>query len=180
MPRQYTRQPITERLLRYGARQPNGCLLWTGSRLPLGYGQMTVGGRTCGAHMVAYQEWVGPIPDGHQVHHLCDVAYAPGDFTYRRCFEPSHLTTGTPAENSRHMAETRRSAVGDRHVSKRNPHTLPRGSAHQHAKLTESDVIEIRRRRTEEGACYRLLAQDFGIHLGTAWRIVQRKAWGHI
>jgi hypothetical protein len=180
MPRQYTRTPITERLSRYGARQENGCLFWTGSVNPNGYGQMTIGGKTEGAHVIAYRMWVGEIPNRRQVHHLCDVMYAPGDTSYRRCFEPKHLTIGTPAQNSRHMAETGRSASGDRHVSRKNPSALLRGHSHPNAHLTEVDIIEIRRRRSENKTPYRLLGEAFGITLQTAWRIVHYKAWSHV
>jgi hypothetical protein len=124
-------RPVAERLLKFGARSPIGCLLWTGSiSLPDGYGQLGISGRTWGAHVAAYREWVGPIPDGHQVHHLCDVHYAPEDITYRRCIEPSHLTTGTPKQNSEHMVEVGRSASGDRSPSRLHPESRPRGDAH--------------------------------------------------
>jgi hypothetical protein len=124
-----TRIPIAERLLKSSTRSSFGCLLWTGMILE-GYGQITASGERFGTHVAAYREWVGPIPEGHQVHHLCDVNYAPGDITYRRCIEPTHLTTGTPKQNSEHMVDAGRSASGDRSSSRLHPESRPRGDAH--------------------------------------------------
>lgn len=46
------------------------------------YGLFWDGDRTRGAHRIAYEEIVGPIPDGEELDHLCRV---------RRCVRPDHL-----------------------------------------------------------------------------------------
>jgi hypothetical protein len=46
------------------------------------------------AHRAMYQEFVGPIPDGYEVDHLCRVTM---------CVRPSHLEAVTPAENKRRV-----------------------------------------------------------------------------
>ena len=64
----------------------NGCWLWSGSRLPAGYGGCSwrIDGKNYGspAHRVAYRIVNGPIPEGYQVHHECGV---------RPCVNPEHL-----------------------------------------------------------------------------------------
>lgn len=42
------------------------------------------------AHRVAYETWVGPIPDGLTIDHLC---------RNRLCIEPTHLEPVTNREN---------------------------------------------------------------------------------
>lgn len=71
---------------------PDDCWLWDGSLLN-GYGQFYVGGGTgkqCGAHRAAYELFVGPIPDGYHIDHLCQT---------RDCVHPDHLEAVTPREN---------------------------------------------------------------------------------
>ena len=67
-----------------------GCWLWTASRTPDGYGKLKVAGRWGRAHRVAYEQLVGPIPDGLQIDHLCRV---------RHCVNPAHMEPVTCREN---------------------------------------------------------------------------------
>lgn len=69
-----------------------GCLRWTGTVLPNGYGhfrgdlsQMTL------AHRFAYETFVGPIPRGLHIDHLC---------RNRLCVNPAHLEPVTCRENA--------------------------------------------------------------------------------
>jgi len=58
------------------------CWLWRGRINPGGTGQMRIasgsrgpqGGTRIDAHKLAYLWFVGPIPDGYEVDHLCRVA----------------------------------------------------------------------------------------------------------
>lgn len=59
---------------------------------PFTYGQ--IDGRA--AHRVAYERWVGPIPDGHVVRHRCDNP---------PCINPEHLITGTQGQNIQDMID---------------------------------------------------------------------------
>lgn len=69
-----------------------GCLLWTGTVNGNGYGQAYDGARTVLVHRLMHEWFIGPIPDGYQVDHLCRV---------RHCASPAHLEAVTPAENKR-------------------------------------------------------------------------------
>lgn len=79
------------------------CWLWTGARAG-GYGKVYVGGRSggmVGAHRVAWEVLVGPIPDGLRVLHRCDNPPC-----VRADPDPalSHLFIGTQSDNLRDMA----------------------------------------------------------------------------
>jgi hypothetical protein len=70
--------------------QTETCWLWLGARGHAGYGQFWLDGRLVGAHRAAYQLFVGPIPVGLTLDHLCRV---------RRCVRPDHLEAVTNREN---------------------------------------------------------------------------------
>ena len=85
---------LSTRLLALASRTPTGCLEWTGSRSPQGYGRIRIGGRNgkvAPAHRVAWETWVGPIPDGLVIDHTC---------RNRACIEPTHLRTVSASENT--------------------------------------------------------------------------------
>lgn len=71
---------------------PSGCWRWTGAHIANGYGHFSLQGKRVGAHRVAYEALVGPIPDGLHIDHLCRV---------RDCVNPAHLEAVTCRENVR-------------------------------------------------------------------------------
>lgn len=97
----------------------SGCVEWQGYTSN-GYGKLTVGSRSDGtrhttsAHRLAYETYIGPIPDGMYVCHSCDN---------RKCINPEHLWAGTHQDN-----------IDDRESKGRNNHTR---------KLTDDDVLFI-------------------------------------
>jgi hypothetical protein len=69
-----------------------GCWLWVGNCRQDGYGKFGIGpdGFQDSSHRVAYELFIGPIPKGFQLDHLC---------RNRSCANPLHLEPVTPAEN---------------------------------------------------------------------------------
>ena len=81
---------LEQRLLSRIVKQENGCWQWQGSTMPAGYGHISVSRRMRGTHRVAYELWVGPIPEGLTVMHTCNNPL---------CCNPAHLCIGTNRQN---------------------------------------------------------------------------------
>lgn len=92
---------------RFSRGEPEACWIWlghtqfvaTGSKKSLPYGLFYAGGgKTVGAHRYAYAAYVGSIPDGLVIDHLCNNV---------KCVNPGHLEAVTNAENLRRQAARR-------------------------------------------------------------------------
>lgn len=91
-------ETLSERLERLSEFVPwSGCKIWLGCSCSNGYGQTRI--RTGGArgpkrlvHRIAWEISNGPIPDGIQVLHKCDV---------RSCVNVNHLFLGTNDDNAK-------------------------------------------------------------------------------
>lgn len=71
--------------------EPNsGCWLWTGSLVNNGYSQFRYDDKTILAHRLSYEKYIGPIPKGLVIDHLCRV---------RCCVNPSHMEAVTQRTN---------------------------------------------------------------------------------
>lgn len=68
------------------------CWVWTGALKPNGYGRFQHGGRTTQAHRWSYELFVGEIPEGAVIDHLC---------SNRGCCNPAHLEAVTQIVNIR-------------------------------------------------------------------------------
>lgn len=73
-------------------QEENDCWIWTGSLHVKGYGHFSAKGRPIMAHRFAYEYFVGPIPEGMTIDHLCKR---------NPCVNPAHLEPTTCAENIR-------------------------------------------------------------------------------
>ena len=88
-------RPALDRLAPKIAVDDNGCWIWLGATIRSGYGHFHVDGKYVKTHRWTYEHFVGPIPDGMQIDHLCRVV---------ACCNPGHLEPVTPLENIRRSA----------------------------------------------------------------------------
>lgn len=150
------RKSFQERFEEKLAYEPNcGCWLWTGGshskKKP--YGKIRKGRKKYSTHRVAYELYIGKIPENLHVLHKCDMP---------ACCNPDHLFVGTNQDNMTDMVKKNRSA---------------KGSEKPDAKLTEKQIPAIRK---DTRIC-REIAADYGvgrrvindIKLGRAWRHVK-------
>jgi HNH endonuclease len=105
------RIPFAERYDRLAFPEPNsGCFIWMGALNYNGYGKMGIGHSSEGtlrmqyAYIVAYEHFVGPVPEGLVLDHKCRM---------KCCVNPDHLEPVTYAENTRrgNLAEVTRTRL---------------------------------------------------------------------
>lgn len=127
-------------LAKVGTAVGDGCMEWLGYVSTTGYGMIRDPnlGRPTQAHRVAYEYWVGSIPAGLYIDHLCRNG---------RCVRPDHLEVVTQQENV-----MRGDAAGPRSVCS-NGHDLSevysftRGSGAVHRVCRECKAERQRRYR---------------------------------
>lgn len=129
------------------------CWLWTGSTVR-GYGVLRIGGRLVYAHRLTFELDHGRPPVG-VVMHLCDRPL---------CVRPDHLTDGSQADNLADAARKGRMSSGE---------------ARANHKVTEQDVIEMRRLHVE-GFTSIDLAKRYPISARTIRKILSGKNWRHV
>jgi hypothetical protein len=80
-------------------RPPGECWLWEGHVTPFGYGGLSRDGVAWVAHRWVFETRRGEIPDGYDLHHLCEQ---------RLCVNPDHLV---PLSRQEHNDLTHRGIV---------------------------------------------------------------------
>ena len=128
-----------------------GCWIWDGNLLN-GYGTIFHEGKTQKAHRMLYEAHKGAIPKGMLVCHKCDEP---------SCVNPDHLFIGSQKENMEDCVAKGR---------------IAKGSRQGNAKLTEDQVIEIRR-MFAEGAKLREVAKLYNMSTQNASDIKTRNSW---
>lgn len=132
------------------------CWIWIGARTKRGYGVFGPHhGQALRAHRVAWELTYGPIPEGLRTLHKCDTPF---------CVRPDHLFLGTDADNNHDMFIKGRA-------------NKAKGETHCRAKLTESDVREIRNLLPMPRGQRVRLAKQYGVTYGAIWAIASGKNW---
>jgi hypothetical protein len=111
--------------------------------------------KTIKAHRYMFMKHKGNIPDELVVRHKCDV---------RHCVNPDHLELGTPADNARDASERGRIVT-------------QRGSNHKNSKLTEHQVLEIKR-RLNNGEKASHIYFDYDVPRRSISAIKTGRSWG--
>lgn len=140
------------------------CWTYQGGARGLGYRGLQVEGRHIPAHRFSWELHFGPIPDGMLVCHKCDNP---------PCVRPSHLFLGTHADNATDKTRKGRAA-------RCGPTNPKRGTMTYNAKLTETDIKNIRERHANGEASQRALSREYGVCKSTIMRIVRRVKWAHV
>lgn len=135
------------------------CWEWTGAVFKNGYGCYDAAkGRTRKAHRLVWEETYGQIPEGKYVCHRCDN---------RRCVNPAHLFLGTASDNSADMVAKGRARAGV-------------GESKPNAKLTASDIVDIRRAYATGKETYDSIAKRYGTTKQNVRAVVKRQSWKHV
>lgn len=158
----------------------SGCWLWKGWKYNFGYGGFSFKGKNILAHRASYTIFNGPIPEGLFVCHHCDV---------RACVRPDHLFSGTAKDNCHDMMKKGRNmhkvcpwtlARGDRNGTRTKPQNFRKGEKVEWHKLTDADIVEIRRLYHEVGLSGPKIAQRYNVIYQTIYKIVLGYIWKHI
>lgn len=155
-----TQQAIERFWSKVDKRGDSECWLWHGAQNSHGYGHLTYQQRNYPAHRFAYLITHGCIPEGYFICHRCDV---------RNCVNPAHLFLGTSADN-----------LHDMWNKGRGKHQVYPGNANPKAKLTDEQVMEIRQSDAKGMTGKQVLADRYGVCLGTIYTILSNKGWKHI
>lgn len=156
-PNRVQKEDVKDRLLRQTKlNKETGCWEWTGARMHKRYGHISAFGKTLRTHRLSYELHVGDIPEGMCVLHKCDNTV---------CVNPDHLFLGTQAEN---MAD--KVAKGRQQAGAENPM----------AKLTEPEVVAIKRMLAKHYGVQPFLARWFGVNQSTIHMIAAGKNWRHV
>ena len=139
----------------YVEDEETGCWNWTAGKQSMGYGMMTVKGKRMLAHRYSYElAHTNKIPKGMFVLHKCDNP---------ACVNPDHLFLGTQKDNIRDCI-------------KKNRHSPPPHIGQAHRKLTEKQVIKIKK-LLSQGLSRRKIAKLFPVTSATIDKIADNKMW---
>lgn len=134
------------------------CWKWLGDIRQNGYGRFWLGDKSVPAHRYSYEIHVGQVLAGVLVLHKCDNP---------ECTNPDHLFLGTQQDNINDKVKKGR-------LQNQN------GENNPGAKLTEKDVIEIRRLYSTGNYLQREIAAMFNMPLSSINQVIKMKRWKHL
>lgn len=147
---------LVRRFEKFYIPEPNsGCWIWTGTLHDNddGYGRFKSGKKLGLAHRASFRLFKGEIPVGMMVLHSCDL---------RCCVNPDHLSIGDGPRNMQDMVDRGRSMHGERN---------------HHAKLTSTQVADIRATYTKRRGNLIALAEKYGVGRFTIHNVLKRITW---
>lgn len=136
-----TQEELKKYVLSNVIENHEGCWLWRLSCYSHGYGQCRHNNKNWYSHRLFYTLFVGEIPEGLVVRHLCGNSL---------CNNPIHLMPGTPVEN---YADSVKHDTNAKWVFDQ------KGSKNKKALFTEEEVYFIRRQFSEELLDVKALAE---------------------
>lgn len=145
-----------------------GCRIWHRPPRSGGYPTAWINGRERRLTRYVLEKKLGRrILPGLVARHTCDNPM---------CVSQEHLVEGTPAQNTRDMIERGRAPWQTGRLV--TPNTT--GENHYAAKITERDVIEIRRLARDTELSQREIGLQYGLTQQTVSQIVRRQIWTHV
>ena len=136
---------------------PDECWPWQAGRISYGYGSFTVNGRLILAHRFSWSLANGRDAGEARVLHSCDNP---------PCCNPAHLHLGTQQDNIDEMMS-------------RGRHVAPSGESHPCARVSATDVREIRCAHAS-GESAISLGRRFGVSGTQIIRIARGRAWASV
>lgn len=149
---------FADQMERYCIPEPNsGCWFWMGSG-DNSYGTVYLGPKIgiVRAHRASWEHHNGPIPDGLNVLHRCDIPC---------CINPDHLFLGDQSDNTLDM-----------YAKGRGHHAWQKGEKHSQARLTEAQAVEILHSSEPRD----VIANRFNISRVTVREIQTGRSWKHL
>ncbi len=153
------KRTLLERIMNRVEINPiTGCWESTYSCNASGYAQIQVNGKKMNIHRTIFEALGQKIPKGSCVLHKCDN---------RKCCNIRHLFFGTQADNIADMVSKGRQAQ-------------PNGEKHYMAKLTEKNVIKIRKLLAAKELTQDEIGELYGVAAKVISDIKTGKSWSHL